>query len=212
MISACTAGKRWIRGAGSGQASPCGATLPWADYFTINVSNPNAPNQPVPQGRDELGCWLAAIDQIRTELGDSTGRTPPVFLKLSPDRDAPAHRALCEALLAQRDKITGEALRWGVIVSNTSMRRAAVQGMPYADLRGGLSGAPLRDRVNRLVSEMRTWLGKEIPIIGVGGVMRGKDALERIDAGADLIQIYTGLIYRGPDLVRDIASALCDRP
>ena len=91
------------------------------------------------------------------------------------------------------------------------MRREAVQGMPYADLRGGLSGAPLRDRVNRLVSEMRTWLGKEIPIIGVGGVMRGEDALERIDAGADLIQIYTGLIYRGPDLVRDIASALCDR-
>jgi dihydroorotate dehydrogenase len=188
------------------------ATVRWADYFTINISNPNASNRHVPLARPELDDWLAAVDQIRIELGGETGRTPPVFLKISPDLEASTWSSLCDALCAQRDKISGNPLRWGLIVSNTSVGREAVQGLPHAELRGGLSGAPLRGRVNQLVSEMRAHLGKEFPIIGVGGIMSGADARERIEAGADLVQLYTGLIYRGPDLVREVATALRPSP
>lgn len=92
------------------------------------------------------------------------------------------------------------------------MRREAVQGLAHAELRGGLSGKPLGERVNQLVSEIRTHLGKEFPIIGVGGIMSGADARERIEAGADLVQLYTGLIYQGPDLVREVATALHPPP
>jgi dihydroorotate dehydrogenase len=188
------------------------ATLRWADYFTINVSNPNASNRHVPATRPALDQWLAAINRIRTEMGDKSGKTPPVFLKISPDLEASTWSLLCDALYAQRDKIGANALCWGLIVSNTSLRREAVQGLAHAELRGGLSGKPLSGRVNQLVSEIRTHLGKEFPIIGVGGIMSGADARERIEAGADLVQLYTGLIYRGPDLVREVATALRPSP
>jgi dihydroorotate dehydrogenase len=95
-----------------------------------------------------------------------------------------------------------------VIVANTSVRRDAVRGFPHTERGGGLSGAPLREPVNRLVAQMRRQLGNNIAIIGTGGILSGNDARERIEAGADLVQLYTGLIYRGPDLVREAATAL----
>ncbi len=189
-------------------AAGLSATLRWADYFTINVSNPNASNQHVPGTRPALDDWLATIDSIRLDLRDQTGRNPPLFLKISPDLDESIWSPLCDALRARRDKIDREALRWGLIVSNTSARREAVRGLPHSQERGGLSGAPLREGVNQLVSQLRARLDRDIPIIGVGGIMSGRDAGDRIAAGADLVQIYTGLIYRGPGLVEEAARAL----
>jgi dihydroorotate dehydrogenase len=118
---------------------------------------------------------------------------------------------LCAALRARSDRVNTAGLRWGVIVANTSARRDAVHGLHHAERPGGLSGAPLREPVNQLVEQMRTQLGKDIAIIGTGGILSGDDARARIAAGADLVQLYTGLIYRGPDLVRETASALRSR-
>jgi dihydroorotate dehydrogenase len=184
------------------------ATIAWADYFTINVSNPNASNRHVPDARPALDRWLEAIDEVRTTLAARTGRHPPVFLKISPDLSETGVGALCEALRARSDKVDTDGLQWGVIVANTSVRRDAVRGFPHTERGGGLSGAPLREPVNRLVAQMRRQLGNNIAIIGTGGILSGNDARERIEAGADLVQLYTGLIYRGPDLVREAATAL----
>ncbi len=187
------------------------ATISWADYFTINVSNPNASNRHVPDSRPALDQWLQAIDEVRINLANQTGRRPPVFLKISPDLSGPGVDTLCAALRARSDRVNTAGLRWGVIVANTSARRDAVHGLHHAELPGGLSGAPLREPVNQLVEQMRTQLGKDIAIIGTGGILSGDDAHARIAAGADLVQLYTGLIYRGPDLVRETASALRSR-
>lgn len=184
------------------------ATIAWADYFTINVSNPNASNRHVPDTLPALHPWLQAIDEVRVNLGTQTGRRPPVFLKISPDLSETGVGALCEALRARSDKVNTNRLQWGVIVANTSARRDAVRGLPHTERAGGLSGAPLREPVNRLVAQMRRQLGNDIAIIGTGGILSGNDARERIEAGADLVQVYTGLIYRGPDLVREAATAL----
>ena len=184
------------------------ATITWADYFTINVSNPNASNLHVPDTRPSLDHWLTAIDQVRIELADLTGKQPPLFLKISPDLSSLAVQTLCEALRARSDRVHPEGLYWGVIAANTSARRDAVRDHPHADGRGGLSGAPLREPVDQLVEQMRKQLGRHIAIIGTGGILSGDDARARIAAGADLVQLYTGLIYRGPDLVREAAQAL----
>ncbi len=144
-----------------------------------------------------LDQWLDAIDRIRIEMVDKTGRAPPVFLKIPPDLEASTWRPMCDALWAQRDKI----------VANTSMRREAVQRPAQIEFRSGVFGKSLGGRVNRLVSGIKTRLGKGFPIISIGGVMRGADARERIAAGVDLLRLYTGLIYREPDLVREVATA-----
>ncbi len=185
------------------------ATIAWADYFTINVSNPNASNRHVPDARLALERWLEAIDEVRVNLATQTSRRPPVFMKISPDLSEMAVYTLCEALRARSDRVSTNGLQWGVIVANTSTRRDAVRGFPQAERAGGLSGAPLREPVNRLVAQMRRQLGGDIAIIGAGGILSGDDARERIEAGADLVQLYTGLIYRGPDLVHEAAAALC---
>ena len=99
----------------------------------------------------------------------------------------------------------------GVIATNTTLARDAVAGLPHAEEPGGLSGAPVRDASNRVIGQLRATLGREFPIIGVGGVLSVADALAKINAGADLVQIYTGLIYRGPALVRQAAQALRER-
>jgi len=184
------------------------ATIAWADYFTINVSNPNASNRHVPDTRPALDQWLAAIDQVRIELAGVTGRRPPLFLKISPDIGTQVMQELCAALRARSDTVHHHGFFWGVIAANTSARRDAVLNHPHAQERGGLSGAPLRESVDQLVRQMRRQLGQHIAIIGTGGILSGDDAMARIAAGADLVQIYTGLIYRGPDLVREAAQAV----
>ena len=127
----------------------------------------------------------------------------PLFLKIAPDLDQSQVQAIAEAL--QRHGIDG------VIATNTTLSREAVQGMAHAQEAGGLSGAPVREASNRVIGQLRAALGAGFPIIGVGGILSGADAVAKIEAGADAVQIYTGLIYRGPALVQEVAQALRQR-
>ena len=107
-----------------------------------------------------------------------------------------------------KEGMTAANSDWGVIATNTTLARDAVQGLPHANEAGGLSGAPVLDKSNAVIRHLRQRLGPAFPIIGVGGILSGADALSKIDAGADAVQIYTGLIYRGPALVREAAQAI----
>lgn len=190
----------------------CRATVGFADYFTINLSNPNATRRHVPTDQSALCEWLVSMDEVRAGLRNYEGREPPMFLKLSPDLEASALTAIAETLGAHAEAWRGTDRHWGLIVANASGRRDGVAGQPCALLPGGLSGAPLRTRVDQMIATLREIVGCSLPIIGVGGIMSAADAMDRIRAGADLVQIYTGLIYKGPDLVREIAMALRAQP
>ncbi|MFD1709461.1 quinone-dependent dihydroorotate dehydrogenase [Ottowia sp. GY511] len=176
---------------------------PHADYVTVNISSPNTKNLRDLQSDAALDALLGALKSRQRELADEHRRQVPLFLKIAPDLDASQVQAIADAL--RRHAIDG------VIATNTTLSREAVQGMRHADEAGGLSGAPVREASNRVVSELRAALGEGFPIIGVGGVMSGADAVAKIDAGADLVQIYTGLIYRGPALVQEAAAQLRQR-
>jgi len=127
----------------------------------------------------------------------------PLFLKLAPDLDDQQLRLI--AATVERHGIDG------VIATNTTLARDAVHGLAHADEAGGLSGAPLFEASNRAIRALRSALGRKVPIIGVGGVLSGADACAKLDAGADLVQVYTGLIYKGPALVSECARALRER-
>jgi len=173
---------------------------PHADYVTINISSPNTSNLRSLQGDEALDMLLGAIAARREELAALHGRRVPLFVKIAPDLEQ-----------AQVDVIAATLKRHGmdgVIATNTTISRDAVQGLPHAGETGGLSGAPVFEASNRVIAQLRAALGAGYPIIGVGGIMSGKDAAEKIRAGADIVQIYTGLIYRGPDLVGEAAAAI----
>jgi dihydroorotate dehydrogenase len=172
---------------------------PHADYVTVNISSPNTKNLRALQSDDALDALLSAIAARRSELAGQHGRRVPIFVKIAPDLDA-----------AQVEVIAATLRRHGmdgVIATNTTVARDKVQGLPHAEEAGGLSGGPLLEASNRVIAQLRTALGADYPIIGVGGVLSAKDALSKLQAGADVVQIYTGLIYRGPALVDEIARA-----
>ena len=174
-----------------------------ADYVTINVSSPNTKNLRALQGDEALDALLSVLIARRDELAAQQGRRVPLFLKIAPDLDE-----------AQVDVIAATLQRHGmdgVVATNTTLSRDAVQGLPHAQEAGGLSGAPVFEASNRVIGQLRAALGKGFPIIGVGGILSGADALAKIRAGADVVQIYTGLIYRGPALVTEAARALARR-
>ncbi len=173
---------------------------PHADYVTVNISSPNTKNLRALQSDEALDALLGALVARRAALADRLGRQVPMFLKIAPDLDA-AQIALIAATL-QRHGIDG------VIATNTTIARDAVQGLPHADEAGGLSGAPVLEPSNRVIRALRAALGPGFPIIGVGGVLSGADAQSKLAAGADLVQVYTGLIYRGSPLVPEVARAL----
>ena len=176
---------------------------PYADYVTVNISSPNTKNLRELQSEAALDALLSALKSRQGELAAEHGRQVPLFLKIAPDLDESQVQAIADAL--RRHGIEG------VIATNTTLSREAVQGLPHADEAGGLSGAPVREASNRVVGQLRTGLGAGLPIIGVGGILSGADAQAKIDAGADVVQIYTGLIYRGPGLVNEVARALAAR-
>ncbi|HNU10132.1 MAG TPA: quinone-dependent dihydroorotate dehydrogenase [Rubrivivax sp.] len=176
------------------------AVAPHADYVTVNISSPNTKNLRALQSDEALDALLAALAGRRDALASTLARRVPMFLKIAPDLDD-AQIALIAATL-QRHGMDG------VIATNTTIARDAVQGLPHAEEAGGLSGAPVFEASNRVIRALRQALGPAFPIIGVGGVLCGADARAKIEAGADLVQIYTGLIYRGPALVTEAASAL----
>ncbi len=174
---------------------------PHADYITVNISSPNTKNLRELQSDDALDALLAALTKRKAALATKHGGAArPMFVKIAPDLDDEQISAIAAAL--ERHGVDG------VIATNTTTSRTAVQGMAHAQEQGGLSGAPVREASNRVIRALRKQLGKAYPIIGVGGVMSGDDAAAKIEAGADLVQIYTGLIYRGPGLVRDAATAV----
>ena len=173
---------------------------PHADYVTVNISSPNTQNLRALQSDQALDALLGALQQRRQPLATRHGRSVPMFVKIAPDLDDAQVRVIAATL--RHNGIDG------VIATNTTISRDAVQGLAHADEAGGLSGRPVFDASNRVIAMLRAELGSSYPIIGVGGVMSGADARAKRAAGADLVQIYTGLIYRGPTLVGDCARAL----
>ena len=173
---------------------------PHADYVTVNISSPNTKNLRALQSDEALDALLGAIAARREQLAQRSGRRVPIFVKIAPDLDDAQITVIAATL--QRHRMDG------VVATNTTLSREAVKGMPHAEEAGGLSGAPVREASNTVIRALRAALGKGFPIIGVGGVMSGADAASKIAAGADVVQIYTGLIYRGPELVREAALSI----
>ncbi len=173
---------------------------PHADYVTVNISSPNTQNLRALQSDAALDALLGALQQRRARLATQHGRQVPMFVKIAPDLDDAQIGVIAATLKANGID--------GVIATNTTINRDAVVGLKHADEAGGLSGRPVFEASNRVIRLLRADLGQAYPIIGIGGVMSGADALAKINAGADLVQIYTGLIYKGPGLVSEVARAL----
>jgi dihydroorotate dehydrogenase len=174
--------------------------FPHADYVTVNVSSPNTQDLRSLQGDAALDALLSALVSRREALSRAQRRQVPLLLKVAPDLSDAQLQVIAATI--KRHGIDG------VIATNTTVARDAVQGLPHADEAGGLSGTPLREPSNRAIRVLRAELGRRVPIIGVGGVLSGRDACTKLDAGADLVQIYTGLIYKGPSLVTECARAM----
>ncbi len=171
-----------------------------ATYITVNISSPNTQNLRDLHGEEMLRELLGSLDEARKRLSDRHGVRKPLFLKIAPDLDHGDIHLIADLLL--------EFGIDAVIATNTTISREAVQGMEHYAEAGGLSGAPVRNASNIVIKALKARLGNQIPIIGVGGILSGADAREKIMAGASLVQLYSGLIYRGPDLVNECATAL----
>ena len=176
---------------------------PHADYVTVNLSSPNTKNLRALQSDEALDSLLSAVAERREALATRHGKRVPIFVKIAPDL-APEQVDVIAATLRRHAMD-------GVVATNTTIARDAVAGLPHADEAGGLSGAPVREASNRVIRQLRAALGPAFPIVGVGGILSGADALAKIEAGADVVQLYTGLIYQGPALVRQAAEALRGR-
>ncbi|ODP31329.1 quinone-dependent dihydroorotate dehydrogenase [Pandoraea sp. ISTKB] len=173
---------------------------PYATYVTVNISSPNTKNLRQLQGGDELDALLGKLKDKQRALSDRHGKYVPIALKIAPDLDDEQIKVIAGTLTRHGFD--------GVIATNTTLSREAVAGLPNANETGGLSGRPVFDASNRVIRALATELGGALPIVGVGGILSGADAQAKLDAGASLVQVYSGLIYRGPELVRECVQAL----
>jgi dihydroorotate dehydrogenase, subfamily 2 len=173
---------------------------PHASYVTVNISSPNTKNLRALQEKEALSSLLHSLKQEQAKLADRHGKYVPVVLKIAPDLSLEQIHEIADLLMAHKMD--------GVIASNTTLSRDAVQGLKHADQAGGLSGAPVREKSTWVIHELALRLQGSLPIIGVGGILSGDDALEKMAAGADLVQLYSGLIYQGPGLVHDVCRKL----
>jgi len=171
-----------------------------ASYVTVNISSPNTQGLRELQKDEALDALLSAIKLRQSELAQQHGKYVPIALKIAPDLDDAQIAAIAALLMMHRID--------AVIATNTTLARDAVAGLPNADETGGLSGAPVREASTRVIRALAHHLEGEVPIIGVGGILSGADAQEKIDAGASLVQLYSGLIYKGPELVRECVGKL----
>jgi dihydroorotate dehydrogenase len=171
-----------------------------ASYVTINVSSPNTKGLRDLQSERALDALLSRVCAERDDLAGRHGRRVPLAVKIAPDLSDDAIRAVARILIERRID--------GAIATNTTLARDGVEGLPHASEQGGLSGAPLRGRAMATLRTLAAALDGALPIIAVGGIMSGDDARARIDAGATLVQLYTGLVYRGPALVTECVRAL----
>ncbi|MBR5888166.1 MAG: quinone-dependent dihydroorotate dehydrogenase [Akkermansia sp.] len=173
-----------------------------ADYIAINFSCPNVPNLCNLAKAAPAADLLASLKSEQANLANDTGRYVPIVMKVSPDMD--------EAQINELAQVFMDSQLDGLICSNTTTTRNGVEGHPAAAQSGGLSGAPLYDRANETLEAFAKALKGSIPIIGVGGIMSGDDAVKKIRAGASLVQLYSGFIYNGPKLIYDCAKAIRD--
>ena len=171
-----------------------------ARYVTVNISSPNTKNLRALQEKEALGQLLQALKQEQQVLAGQHGKYVPIALKIAPDLDETQIADIAALLMQYRFD--------GVIATNTTLARDAVQGLPHAEEAGGLSGAPVRDRSTAVIKALSGHLAGGLPIIGVGGILNGDDAAQKIEAGASLVQVYSGLVYRGPVLVDEICRKL----
>ncbi|HET19342.1 MAG TPA: dihydroorotate dehydrogenase (quinone), partial [Chromatiales bacterium] len=173
---------------------------PHASYVTVNISSPNTAGLRTLQHGDAFDELLARLKAEKARLSDQHGRYVPLAVKVAPDLAADEVSTIADAL--RRHRIDG------LIATNTTLSREGVEGLAHAEEKGGLSGAPVFESSTAIVRQFSAALGGELPIIAAGGIMSGADAQAKIDAGASLVQIYTGFIYKGPELVREIATTL----
>ena len=171
-----------------------------ASYVTVNISSPNTKNLRALQEKDALAELLRTLKAEQQVLADQHGRYVPIALKIAPDLDAAQIADIASLLMEYRFD--------GVIATNTTLARDLVQGLPHAEETGGLSGAPVRDRSTAVIKALSQHLQGALPIIGVGGILGAEDAAAKIAAGASLVQIYSGLVYRGPVLVSEVCHKL----
>ena len=176
---------------------------PYADYITVNISSPNTKNLRDLQGEDELDGLLGSISERRSELADEHGRRVPLAVKVAPDLEDDTLPVIAEVVSRHRMD--------AVIATNTTITRDGVEGLKHAEETGGLSGAPLKPKADKVLAAFRALLPENIVLIGVGGITSGQDAVDKLELGADLVQFYTGMVYRGPELVNECLQAIADR-
>lgn len=171
-----------------------------ADYFAVNISSPNTEGLRSLQEDQALNSLLEAVCTERDACAEREGRRIPIALKIAPD--------MTDEMLVSLSRVVKEHGIEGVIATNTTLARPGLEGTPWENEAGGLSGQPLEPRALEVLQLLRGELPRTISLIGVGGIMTGAQAADRIKSGADIVQIYTGLIYRGPDLLKEIQEAL----
>lgn len=172
----------------------------YASYITVNISSPNTKNLRALQEKEALSSLLASLKLEQTKLAQQHGKYVPITLKIAPDLSQEQVVEIADLLMQHEID--------GVIATNTTLARDTVKGMQNASEAGGLSGAPVRHASTIVIQQLSKQLQGALPIIGVGGIFSGADAVEKIAAGASLVQVYSGLIYKGPKLVHDICEIL----
>ena len=173
---------------------------PLADYLAVNISSPNTPGLRQLQDPEFLGALLGRLAEKQAALADGSGASTPVLVKLAPDLDRDQVRTAV-------DVIVGSGLD-GIIATNTTTSRHPGAGHPLAAEDGGVSGAAITEMSTRIIAAIAEHLDGALPIIGVGGIMGPEDARDKLDAGATLLQVYTGMIYEGPGLVKRILQGI----
>jgi len=176
------------------------AVYPFADYIVVNISSPNTPGLRSLQYGEQLASLLRDLKTTQRQLADKHERRVPLAVKIAPDMDDEAIRDCAQVFMEQSVD--------AVIATNTTIERDAVAELPFGEEQGGLSGAPLKAGSNTLIRALHKEMAGTIPIIGVGGIMTPQDAVEKIEAGASLVQLYSGFVYSGPSLVSKAAKAL----
>jgi dihydroorotate dehydrogenase len=171
-----------------------------ASYVAVNISSPNTKNLRELQKDDALDALLGSLKAEQARLAEKHGKYVPLVLKIAPDLEDIQIQSIADLLRQHRMD--------GVIATNTTLSRDGVEGLPNAQETGGLSGAPVFERSTAVQTKLAAALAGEVPIIGVGGIMGGEEAAAKIKAGARLVQLYTGFIYRGPELVGEAARAI----
>ena len=173
---------------------------PLADYVTVNISSPNTAGLRELQEEQALRRLVGTLREAQERLAAQHGKRVPVLVKIAPD--------LSDNDIDAAARVLSDLAVDGVIATNTTVDRARVQGLPHAQEAGGLSGAPLMDQATFVLRRLRARLPESIPLVGVGGILSGADAVAKMAAGAVLVQCYTGLVYRGPELVAECVEAM----